>query len=172
LISKYEQYYSNEKDNVLNKMSFKEIYASQTESVWSDKRPSKKKKSTRTFFKSSKNLFRLNKEEEKLIGEMKNNIFEEAFNTNTTHVEDETSNDEDTYSEKNISRRSSLQENTSSKEQNEEEIYFLKLINKAGVNCFANCIVQAILSLGPIIYESVLVFFFIIISFKIKIYLY
>ena len=56
LISKYEQYYSNEKD-VLNKMSFKEIYASQTESVWSDKRPSKKKNRLEPFLKVPKIYF-------------------------------------------------------------------------------------------------------------------
>lgn len=128
LIAKYEEYYSNDVDCNANN-NIKNIYASQTESNWSEKRISvKRKKSskTRTYFNSRRGLFTLEHALEKEIGEQENMIFKSAFNIDNN--KEEISN---------------------------ENCYFLKLVNN-GASCYSNTILQAILSLSPGIFDTVI----------------
>ena len=130
----------------------------------------KKKKSSRTFFDSYVSLFRLNSEQEETVGKIQNKFLEESFN-----LIDEITEESEESPEKQLSlENESLAELDTSIQHDESEsnevsgdentkqdskYNFLKL-NNTGASCYSNCIVQAILSLGPNIFNTVRFFVF------------
>ena len=170
LLSKYQEFYSDQTNsNDANILNVKDIYASQTESNWSEKRSKKKKKSSRTFFDRYSRLFHLNSEQEETIGKIQNKIFEESFNLIHEMAEEGEESPEKKLSLENESSSeldiSTEHDDSESKEDSGDEntienskYNFLKL-NNTGASCYSNCIVQAILSLGANIFNTVRFFF-------------